>query len=290
MSVDECYIFKQYTFTDGIFENSIDATYILYLEGSKRITNILMQLEKYHPTNRVYMLMNKGYKNCKKTLISNQTGYDIIDANIRIFNHAKTNNYSNILVLEDDFIFSDQITNKTHINNIESFLIKHKNTNFVYQLGCVPIVSIPYTTTTFITFSIGAHANIYSKMAYEWLITDYSTNNNMKSYSYLGGLDGYLVYNMYKNWNVYMYYKPICYQTFPHTESRSNWDNYISYYVINLLQLDKQVEPGTSILYLLSKVLFVFLVIFILYIFVCIFKFLKFYQKFKLFLKRRFPV
>ena len=41
--------------------------------------------------------------------------YDIIDANIYIFNHAKQNNYSNILVLEDDFIFSSEITNKINI-------------------------------------------------------------------------------------------------------------------------------------------------------------------------------
>lgn len=62
-----------------------------------------------------------------------------------------------------------------------------------------------------------------------------------------------------------MYYKPLCYQLFPETENQRNWNNIIESPLWNLLtkitiiilksiKLDKQIEPGTSFFYLLSKV------------------------------------
>jgi hypothetical protein len=66
----------------------------------------MKQLNEYQPTNTVYILFNKGYKKCKKQDFITNPPYDLVDANLNIFKHAKENNYDNILILEDDFIFS----------------------------------------------------------------------------------------------------------------------------------------------------------------------------------------
>ena len=45
------------------------------------MTNIMTQLEKYHPTDNVYILINKPFKHCKKNISKNSIAYDIIDSN-----------------------------------------------------------------------------------------------------------------------------------------------------------------------------------------------------------------
>ena len=286
MSVDECYIFKQYDYPDGLFEKSIDATYIIYLQGSNRISNILRQLQSYHPSKRIYLLMNKGYKECKKNLLENRSPADIIDANITIFKHSQQHNYSNILVLEDDFIFSKDIKDPKHIRNIDSFLLENKHKDFIYQLGSIPILSIPYTFTTYFTFSWAAHANIYSALAQERFINDYNANKiNLKTAS--SGLDGYIIMNNIYTHNLYMYYKPLCYQIFTGTENSSQWVSpgpfkttqmFLINFFLNIFGIDKTPQPGTSIIYLISKLLFLFLVILVSYLIHIVFRYFKFYS------------
>ncbi len=64
-----CYRFEEYNYTDGFF-NSIDTTYIIHLENNGRYDAIQDQLNKFHPTNRVYILYNKGFKKCKKIFMN----------------------------------------------------------------------------------------------------------------------------------------------------------------------------------------------------------------------------
>lgn len=280
MSIEECYTLKQYKYTDGIFSKHIDATYIIYLSGSSRMTNIMTQLENYHPTDNVYILINKPFKHCKKNISKNSIAYDIIDSNMQIFNHAKENNYSTILVLEDDFVFSSEIKNIEHVNNINSFINAHYDTDFVYQLGCAPVLSIPYNSYTYITFSGGAHANIYSRKSYARYIDEYN-KNAMDSYKYLSGLDTYIGFNNYKWMNVYMYYKPLCYQIYPLTDNRKEWDFFIANFGISLLGIDKNPEPGTSILYLLSKLFFLVILVCVFIIIGVILKSFKVFKSYK---------
>ena len=286
MSVDECYIFKQYDYPDGLFEKSIDATYIIYLNGSLRIENILKQINQYHPTKRVYLLMNKGFKECKKNLLDNKSPFDIIDANITIFKHAKHNKYSNILVLEDDFIFSKEVKDARHITNINNFILDNRQKDFIYQLGCMPILSVPYTFTTYFTFSWAAHANIYSAAAQERFINDYNTNKiNINTAT--SGLDSYIFMNNIYTHNVYMYYKPLCYQIFTKTDNRNEWVSsgplkdikvFLINLLLNLFGIDKTPEPGTSIIYLISKLLFLFIFLIFSYLINLLFRYFKFYS------------
>ena len=160
----DCYTFKKIIFSDGIFNDSIDATYIIHLEGNGRLKSIEDQLTNYHPTNSVYILFNKGYKKCTKTLVKQNSEQDLNDAFLQIFKDANTKEYSNILILEDDFIFSPEIKNITNINNINTFLINNKDTSFNYQLGTVPLISFLYNSYTYRTISMGMHASVYSKL------------------------------------------------------------------------------------------------------------------------------
>ena len=59
-----------------------------------------------------FIVYNKGYKNCKKILPKQMPLYDIIDANENAFEHSLQNNFNNILILEDDFIFSERLKDK----------------------------------------------------------------------------------------------------------------------------------------------------------------------------------
>ena len=62
--------------------------------------------------------------------------------------------------------------------------------------------------------------------------------------------------------NRYLYYTPLCYQTYPNTENKLTWSNkdnvLISYSknaIISLLNLDVSPEPGFSIIYFISKMI-----------------------------------
>ena len=63
----KCYSFKKLVFEQGIFDKSVDATYILHLEGNGRYDDIIKQINMYPTTQNVYILMNPGFKKCKIT-------------------------------------------------------------------------------------------------------------------------------------------------------------------------------------------------------------------------------
>ena len=65
---------------------------------------------------------------------------------------------------------------------------------------------------------------------------------------------------------------PLCYQTYPNTENKLTWlekDNFLIGYlkeaVITVLNLDKEPEPGFTILYCFAKLLFLFMVFIIIF-------------------------
>jgi hypothetical protein len=104
-----CYNFKKVTYNNGLLDDAIDATYIIHLEGNGRYEDILKQLELYQPTKIVYIVFNKGYTKCQKDENIVLPAHDLVDAFLQIFKDAKHKNYDNILILEDDFIFSEKI-------------------------------------------------------------------------------------------------------------------------------------------------------------------------------------
>ena len=262
----ECYTFKKMKYNTGLLHDAVDATYIINLEGNGRYDDIMNQLKTYHPTKEVYILFNKGYKKCQKDEHIKLPAHDLVDAFLQVFKHAKNQNYDNILILEDDFIFTEKIMKESVQHNICSFLNEHKNEDYQYFLGCLPYLQIPCTLDGkhFINIcSVGMHAVIYTKKNRERLL-----NINQKD---ITDWD----YYSFTHSRRYMYCEPLCYQLFPDTDNSKNWhkDNYIFHIIalltkkgFNFIKLDTQVEPGYTIFYIFSK-LFAF-IIFILILFI----------------------
>ena len=266
----KCYSFKYMKYDNGIFNETVDATYIIHLKGNGRYDNIIKQLNEYHLTNDVYILMNDGYKKCNKTKNIVYPADDLIDAFFQIFKHASEKNYDNILILEDDFIFTDKIKHDDHVKNINNFLIKKKGEDFIYYLGCIPWLLVPTfydINTYFATCSTGMHSVIYSKKNRELYMKKYYD-------AIYKTRDWDVLHNIYST-NRYVYYIPLCYQLFENTENNKNWGSFniilkflagIIKGIFSILHLDKNLEPGYSIFYAFSKLLFLILVILAVYI------------------------
>jgi hypothetical protein len=256
---EHCYWFKHMKTTDGIFRKTIDATYVVHLEGNGRYDSVMKQLNEYHLTNDVYILHNKGFKKCDKTNNVVYPADDLVDAFLQIFKHANEKKYENVLILEDDFIFTNDVKNATHINNINNFLIKKtvQNESFMYYIGCIPYLALPIidgNNTYFPLLSSGTHSVIYSKKYRKEFVTDFDK---------IQSKDWDVMHNVY-SMNKYMYGQPLCYQLFVDTENKKTWGNHflimqylsiIPKLIIKLAGIDKQIEPGYSILYAISKIL-----------------------------------
>ena len=274
---NNCYKFKKLTFNKGFFDKSVDATYIIHLENNGRLDSIYNQLKQYVPTKIVYILFNKGYKKCEKDDYINISTYDLVDAFITIFKDAKNTKYNNILILEDDFFFDNKINNKNICDNINNFIINKNDESYIYLLGCIPYLQIPYSIHTNISIiKTGSHASIYSNK----FINDILKKNikDIKDWDIYTNLN-------YKN---YIYYNPLCYQLFPNTENSKNWGGKYFFeagntlkYIFKTLNLHKNAEPGYSYFYMLSKILFYIMVILFLIIIFLIYKFLIHKKKIK---------
>jgi hypothetical protein len=254
-----CYTFQELPINDKnniLFNDTIDATYVLHLSGNGRLPDVLSQLNNIRPTEKLYILHNKGFKNCEKNLYKQLPRYDLIDSIKTIFEHSQYNNYNNILILEDDFIFNEQIKDKNNICNITCFVNKNKNNQLLYSLGSLPFLMIPIepTFTTFNSLSAGMHCCIYNKNYIQTLLC--KMNNGLI-------IDDWDVYNACK----YNYYKPLCFQIFPNTDNRKSWPSYffISHlfsYLIRLLNLDNDYYPGYYIMYFIAYLNMVLILLF----------------------------
>ena len=265
-----CFSFREFNYDDGFFKDSIDATYIIHLEGNGRYNHIISQLIEYHTTNKIYIVMNKGYKKCKKRLHYQKPAYDLTDAFLQIFKDAKKEEYENILILEDDFIFRPTIKEYRVYSDINSFLNHKKNDSFVYYIGCIPYIqSMGYGNHNRLLLSTGTHACIYSKKLREHVLKRHKQNTI---------IDWDILHNVnYFFYNRYVYYQPLCYQLITPTENYNEWANPfgmadIIKSIFHFLELDKRVEPGHTFFYVLSKIIFGLICFFGLILFILLYQ------------------
>ena len=213
-----CFNFKNINLKNGIFDNFIDATYVITLEKSKRHESMYRQLYKYKPSSNIFIYMNKGFENCKKKLVKQNTSNDLTNSNYNILIHAQKNNFNNILVLEDDFLFNNRILNKEYTNDIKNFITSRKNTElFCYSLGSLPILFKNIYGNHYDIFGLATHSIIYPKQTINKLIDyiNYLYENNKNN-------DIDMLNN--KIIKRYIYKIPLCCQTFPETKnSKSTW-------------------------------------------------------------------
>jgi hypothetical protein len=271
----KCYEFKNIKFDKGLFDETVDATYIINLVGNGRYENVYNQIIDYKPTSEVYILLNQGFKKCNKTKNIVYAADDLNDAFLQIFRHANDKNYENILILEDDFIFDKEIKDKKHLNSINEFLKKKQGEDFTYYLGCIPFLLLPIFSNSKhfnILSSGGTHSIIYSKKNRQNMMNNYQD-----------------IIFKYKDWdlcaqyqkNRYTYYKCLCSQLITETENSKKWggSNPIIFFLtskcgmllLKILKMDKQIEPGYSIFYGFSKSIpFILAIIFIYLVFTII--------------------
>tara|TARA_Y100001958_G_C21086683_1_gene441199 strand:- start:93 stop:932 length:840 start_codon:yes stop_codon:yes gene_type:complete len=277
--MNKCFEYKYISFNRGILDNLIDAVYIVLLNGSKRAKFVYQQIYDYKLSKNNFIQINESFKNCYNNTMCKQTvGHHLINNNINILKHANEKNYNNILVFEDDFILDPKIKNKKIIKNLEDFI---NNNNFnLYFLGVIPImfnsVSINHMK---LSYFLCTHSVIYSKSARNLLIKTYEKNSCL-----LGAdLDGPYFQNLPKK---YMYKSPLCFQNFPQTENRKNWDNLYKNFVLKIFELEKRnvkkIKRGFENIYLIIYSIHLLIIILFIYFIYIIFKKYIFYNKVKI--------
>ena len=232
------YVFEKYDTTSinsALFDKSIDCTYIICRED-----NIQPELKEYIPTSTIYFLFHKG---------------NVTQSYLHIFRHAEEKKYYTILILYSDFIFDTSIKDPYVIRDIETFLIKNRNTQFIYSLGTIPIIQIPslsYTYTKMNIYSLASYSNIYSKKLREKTL-QYSIEE-------IGDWDKYL--NSWGNIYIkYMYYRPLCINSINSNNVPNN--------IIKNIQFDKH---NYRIFYILSQYICIFILLIVYIIVYYLFK------------------
>ena len=248
----DCYRFESISGRKPLFAH-IDATYVIHLENNGRLQNVKRQLHEYYPSKNTCILYNKGFKNCEKHLPKNETQFDLVDANLFIFRDAQKKHYKNILILEDDFFFHKDVRN--HTEEVDRFIRKNQEEEFMYFLGCLPVISFPLDIHMIhykVPVGACAQAVIYS--------SEYRENLLSVKQQDISDWDIFQI--TFRPFDRVMYHMPLCYQLFPKTENSTNWGNhniilkFICANLFQLLQLFKlnvQVDPGYSICYMFSK-------------------------------------
>jgi hypothetical protein len=257
-----CYHLEKLEFGNALLD--IDATYVIHLENNGRLDSVKAQLNEFQPTKNVFILHNKGYKNCNKGGYIDKAPLDLVDAYLYIFKDAQKKDYKHVLILEDDFIFNNKIKDKDVRQNIMNFISNKKYD--VYALGILPFLQKAYDNTSGISLlGSGAHAIIYSRKCINKTLQ--KDKRSIKDWDFYLGT----------TFTKYMYNEPLCYQLFPETENQNYWPNilgikYITLYIMKILKLDTRVEPGFSILYIASKGLYGLCIILLVWLFITIFR------------------
>lgn len=237
-----------------IFDTVCDCTYIVLCcgENPHRLPSVLKNILILRPTKYVKLVFNKGYKQCP---ISMSVNNDLINIQKFIFKDALQNGIRRILYLEDDFELDNPIQTEDK-NEIINFILSEQPNIYGLCNFTIPTLS---TLTSYHNKSlynmIGmTHVMFYDSHAMR-NIYDYFDNFKGDKNSLGADTSIYTVPNI----SVYRYYKPLVFQKFPSTENQKlGWKNNMGELTANmcikgvkLLKLDKQFQPGFTIVYLI---------------------------------------
>ena len=226
---------------------NIDTTYIITMTQSKeRHSSIVNELRKGFPCKKIKILINQGYKNCDKQNITDSSS-DLCHAYKQIFKDAIMQKCKNILILEDDFIFSESFYEQKNIVSCNTHIDKYKNEKLVLYLGAIPFFTLPFNTSfSYNLYSGGSHAVIYNQNAIKYIYKNLNPINN--------DFDGFLMKTkQLLHLKKLLYNTPLVYQLFPETENMKLWTSYaggnILKYGMKMLKLDKEAEFGYDVMY-----------------------------------------
>ena len=185
--MSDCYSYEIINFEQSSL--NVNAVYVLTMENSDRLEKIKKQLYIYKPGKRIIIQINKGYKKCAKRLCDNSKEYinnsynDISHAYLNAFKNAIQKQYENILILEDDAIFSPEYYNPYNLKIVNEFIPKLNSNQWIFALGLMPWVSLYYSYG--IRRSIlayGLHATIFPISVVTNIIQDCNSISDMDNY------------------------------------------------------------------------------------------------------------
>jgi len=217
-----CYYYKVINETDKPILKNLQLTVLLVMENSKRFKpdNFILNIAK-----KTVIQYNKGYKECPKTCGHNKIDIswkDINYSNLTVFNNFK-NDYSNVLILEEDAEpFNKNITIE-NLNEIDKYIL---NPDFIpISLGSICFF-LP-TKNTYVKSC--ASGQIGGAQAVIWNLNDIDifSNKIIETSCSKGHWDNqYLPLS-----NINIFYKPIIVQKFPQTENRKTWTSGVQGYL-----------------------------------------------------------
>lgn len=199
---------------------------------------------------------NLGYKKCSKPHLPQQSSnFDLLDVNLEIMKDAKKRDLKNVMVLEDDFFFDNDVFN--HSKYVDQFILRNENIPIVYFPGNIPLIQCPIEPFHNRVFLFGvSHCVIYNKPLYLDVLSKNSIFENT-----INHMDYF-----YLRYKCYNYYKPLCFQTFPETENQKEWClSFLMVFLVKMILLDKQHQPGFTIVYICSYILSFFLLFALIY-------------------------
>lgn len=219
----KCYYYKRIKLNEkepGIFDDVVDAIFIILLENSPRKENVIKQLRQYNLHSNIIIQYNKGFKNCSKDLIEQKSNFDLLDANYQIFETSKKMGYKNILVLEDDFIITPNINKSDYITSIKK-IVKDDDYNLISLGGLFFLVGIKDANITEPGYLGFAQAVIYSHRYFDLFMNKY--------YYEFNHADEFTLVD-----KKYLSKIPLIIQPFPETENKGNWPK-VNLYLWNIL-------------------------------------------------------
>ena len=210
------YTFEEWNFNFDLLP-IVDATYILYLEGSSRIHMIKQQIFRMAPTKKVYLVRNEGHRKVRKPLIEQTSKADCAYSHYMTVKHALKNSYERVLILEDDFIFEKEMYDPTNLQSISNFLLDNDLRS--YFLGMVPYCLLPASLDLSHWKILAGGASqgvIHSSRGMRSLVADFEKDQNITLQ-----IDTYLAAR-----DAYTFHIPLCTQKFDLTENReTKWGN-----------------------------------------------------------------
>lgn len=272
----KCYYYKNFFFDKGLLDNIVDCCIVLLMENNKiREKSILKTITEYKLCKNTVIQYNKGFKKCYKKLYKQTSIYDINDAYYTAFKYSDLNKYKNILILEDDVIFDDNIKNPKIIKDLES-LYKNEDVS-MFHLGSHNFILYPrylinnYFNCRKLIVVYQSHANIYSKKFRIIFNKEYESGKRLLSFDQ----DFFSL----KYGNIYAYYKQLAFQPMDETENKENlkfmgvniWKLILFFYknILNLNIQNKPIESSNKIFkifFLINILLYMVLLLIIIII------------------------
>ena len=241
---DGCYTFRRFQLPDaGVMEDTLAATFVITMAGStERQSAIKGQLfERLHLTRTIYMVENAGFRNCAKPDLCEQTSnYDILHANIAIFEFAEAAYPGQIIaVMEDDMLWTaEAVHTPKHWAHITQFVHNHTDTMDHYMVGAmvIPCCMTPvlYDLRHIHTlFATCGQLVIHTPRGMSKVRVGYRSVDRCKWHTWQH------VDIIFSTHTTYTYYRPLAIQVVEATENSRIWQTWYLRFVITLYGLDR---------------------------------------------------